>query len=142
MSLEIKYHREGDVHIIETGNAALGTIRIDQTGIPQEERAGTAKQLLAASALYCYCAALDSALKARGAEYSTIDAVATIEAGKNARGLSRVNGIALKTKVKLDESDSAVFERCEKVMSYGCLVTSSLHDGIEVTYCLESDFED
>jgi organic hydroperoxide reductase OsmC/OhrA len=142
MSIQVKYHREGDIHTIETGNKSMGTIRIDQTGLPHEERAGTAKQLLGASALFCYCAAIDGFLKARAADYSAIDAEATVETGTNAKGLGRITSISIKTVVKMDEDDAAVFDRCQKGMRQGCLVTTSIHDGIEVTYSLEAEFND
>lgn len=142
MSLEIKYHREGDVHIIETGSRALGTIRIDQTGVPQEERAGTAKQLLGASALFCYCAAVDAFLKARAADYLTMDAEALVETGTNDQGLGRITSLSLKAVVRIDEDDAAVFERCQKAMRQGCLVTNSLKEGIKTTYTLEAEIEE
>lgn len=140
MSIRIKYHREGDIHTIETGNPAIGTIRIDQTGVPEEQRGGTAKQLLCASALFCYCAALDSALISRGALYSAIDAVATLETGTNDKGLGRILSIDLKTEVTLSEDEASVFERCQKILRQGCLVTSSLRDGIETSYSVEAKF--
>jgi organic hydroperoxide reductase OsmC/OhrA len=142
MSIQVKYHREGEVHLIETGNKAMSTIRINQTGLSPEERAGTAKQLLGASALFCYCAAIDGFLKTRAVDYSTIDAEATIETGTNAKRLGRITSISIKTIVKMDEDDAAVFDRCQKGMRQGCLVTTSLHDGIEVTYSLEAEFDD
>lgn len=142
MSIQIKYHREGDVHTIETGNPAIGTITIDQTGIPHEKRGGVAKQLLCASALFCYCAALDSALTTRGALYSAIDGVATLETGANEQGLGRITSIALETTVTISEDDASIFERCQKILRQGCLVTSSLREGIEITYTLDPKFDE
>jgi len=66
MSLQIKYHREGDVHTIETGNQTMGIIRIDQTGVSQEERAGTAKQLLGLRPCFVIVLPLTAFLKPAG----------------------------------------------------------------------------
>ena len=50
MQLSVSYQRNGDLHTIHTGGAALGDIVIDNSRVPAEQRGGTAKQLLGASA--------------------------------------------------------------------------------------------
>lgn len=140
--LEVSYSREGNKHIVATGNKALGDIIIDTTDVPAEERNGTAKQLLCASTLYCYCSALTSAMEARGLEYKDIKAKAILEAGNNDKNVSRVLSITLDVQVEIDEEDLDTFERIQKVMRNGCLVTSSLHDGIEMNYNLHPDCND
>jgi len=42
----------------------------------------------------------------------------------------------------MDEDDASVFDRCQKAMRQGCLVTNSIHEGINVVYSLEAEFED
>jgi osmotically inducible protein OsmC len=122
---------------METGGRALGTLVVDNSNIPQDQRGGTAKQLLAASALYCYCAALVGALEARGVQYDDITAKAVLETGSNDSGQGRVRKIAIEARVALSEDYADIFERVERIMRPGCLVTGSLHDGIQMEYDLQ-----
>ncbi|WP_231941907.1 hypothetical protein [Candidatus Desulfovibrio trichonymphae] len=57
------YENRSGQQQIHTGSKALGDFTIDYTGIPEDERGGTAKQLLASSALYCFCGAWAKPLK-------------------------------------------------------------------------------
>ena len=59
--LSVSIARRGAKVDLDMESAAFGVISIDGELIPAEERPGTAKRLLASSALYCYCAALDKA---------------------------------------------------------------------------------
>ena len=65
--LSVSIARRGAKVDLDMESAAFGVISIDGEQIPAEERPGTAKKLLASSALYCYCAALDKALETRSA---------------------------------------------------------------------------
>jgi len=136
MQLTVAYHRNGDVHTIETGGAALGNIVIDNTNVPADQRGGTAKQLLGAAALYCYAAALNAAMEARALKYNSLDLTATMNVDANEKGQSRVQKIAITANVGIDEEDLDLFDRVARVMKNGCLVTGSLHDGIEMEYKL------
>lgn len=142
MSLSISYSRIGDVHTIETGNPSLGTLVIDQTHIPEEQRGGTAKQLLASSAMYCYCASVAGALDARGTKWEEIKGTASLETGEDSEGRARVTGIALDVTVRLDEDDIGTLERVAKVLRKGCLLTASLDEGIPVRYSLHPETDD
>jgi osmotically inducible protein OsmC len=141
-SMNVSYSRKGDVHSIETGGQALGTLIIDNTPVAPDARGGTAKQLLAASALYCYCGALAGALDARGVRYSAIRADAVLETGNNDLGQGRVKKIGIEARVTLSEEDADTFERVERIMRSGCLVTGSLHDGIRMEYDLQPVYEE
>ena len=77
MNMTISYSRQGDVHTIETGGAALPKIVIDNTGVPENQRGGTAKQLLGSAAVFCYMSALLGSLDARGVKYEDATATAT-----------------------------------------------------------------
>ena len=121
MQLSVSYQRNGDLHTIHTGGAALGDIVIDNSRVPAEQRGGTAKQLLGASALFCFCAALNSALESRGVRYEDLRATATLDVDTNAGGQSRVLRITIDASLSLDEEDEDTFERVRKIMSRGCL---------------------
>lgn len=142
MEMTVSYKRHGDVHTIHTGGAALGDITIDNTGIPADERGGTAKQLLGAAAVYCYASALTAAMEARGLHYGPLDISATLEVGSNDKGQSRVLKMVIRAVVGIDEEDQDLFDRVARVMKGGCLVTGSLHDGIEMEYQLSSSWQD
>ena len=52
--LSVSIARRGAKVDLDMESAAFGVISIDGEQIPAEERPGTAKKLLASSALYCY----------------------------------------------------------------------------------------
>lgn len=132
--LSVSYDREGDKQVIHTGSKVLGDIEINHEGIPEDERGGTAKQFLASAALYCFCGALGKALKTRGADYERITGTATLETGLDEKKRARVVGIAIEVTVHMDEDYGFIFDRVEKIMKQGCLVTASLHEAFPVTY--------
>ena len=142
MQLSVAYHRNGDVHTIETGGAALGNIVVDNSKVPADQRGGTAKQLLASAALYCYAAALNAAMEARGLNYTSLDLNAVMDVDSNEKGQSRVMKISITANVGVEEDDLDTFDRVARVMKNGCLVTGSLHDGIEMEYKLNAVCEE
>ena len=140
--LSVTYEREGSVQKIHTGSPVLGDLVIDNSGVPEEQRGGTAKQLLASAALYCFCGALTKALETRGAKYDKIVGKATLETGLDDKKRARVAKIALDVAVHMDEEYGFIFERVEKIMQQGCLVTASLEGGFPVTYNLTHEFDE
>ncbi len=140
--LTVSLSREGGIIDLDLESVALGTVHIDSEKLSADERAGTAKKLLAASALYCYCAALDKALDARNAKYDKIEGKATLETGVDDKGRGRVTSIRLDVTVRMDQEYEFIFDRVEKVMKQGCLVTGSLEPGIKMIYNLELDCGD
>ncbi|MDE7066064.1 MAG: OsmC family protein [Desulfovibrionaceae bacterium] len=136
-ALNVSLTRRGSKIDLDMQSAALGVLHIDGETLSPDERAGTAKKLLAASALYCYCAALDKALDARSAKYDKIEAAATLETGTDDKGRGRVTGIRLDVTVFMDQEYEFIFERVEKIMKQGCLITGSLEPAIPITYNLQ-----
>ena len=130
----VTYDKEGESQKIHTGSQILGDIDINYEGVPEDQRGGTAKQLLASSALYCFCGAFGKALETRGATYERITGTATLETGLDEKKRARVTGITLDVTVHMDEDYDFVFDRVEKIMKQGCLVTASLHDAFPMTY--------
>lgn len=141
-ALHVSLTRQGGVADLDMESVALGKIHIDSEVLSPDERAGTAKKLLMASALYCYCAALDKALEARKADYRKITAGASLETGNDANGRAKVTGIRLDVTVHMDQEYEFIFERVEKIMKQGCLITASLEAAIPITYNLELDCDD
>lgn len=122
--LSVSIARRGAKVDLDMESAAFGVISIDGEQIPAEERPGTAKKLLASSALYCYCAALDKALETRSAKYRRIEGKATVRTGTDDKGRGRVTGIDLDVTVFMDQEYEFIFDRVEKIMKQGCLITA------------------
>ena len=130
--LSVSIARRGAKVDLDMESAAFGVISIDGEQIPAEERPGTAKKLLASSALYCYCAALDKALETRSAKYRRIDD----------KGRGRVTGIDLDVTVFMDQEYEFIFDRVEKIMKQGCLITGSLEAAFPVKYNLNLECDE
>ena len=139
MAPNVKYTKIGDVHTFETSLPGFEKIVIDQTDVPADQRSGVAKQLLSCAALSCYTAALAGALDAREAKYKSITAEASMEMGPNEVGQGRVKKMHLDVTVEISEDSTDIFNRCVKIMRNGCLITGSLHDGIDVSNDLRAD---
>lgn len=134
----VEYRREGDnQHILTLGTAAIPEIRIDYTGIPKEQRAGTAQRLLAASALYCFASTLGSALSARNVAIRSLTGKATSEKEKDDYYRTKVSRIQINIEVDVAESDLPTLEKCAKFVENGCLITYSIGQGIEVEHTIK-----
>lgn len=140
--ISVKLQRKGPEINLDFESQALHSVHIDNNALPEDERSGSAKKLLGASVLYCYIAALDKALETRGAKYESIDGRATVKAGENDKGQSRIVGITLDVKVRMDADYEDLFERVAKIMRKGCLVSASLEAAFPVTYNLELECPD
>ncbi len=138
----VSFSREGNVVELDMESGGLGVWRMDQDAIPADERNGTAKKLLASSALYCFCAALDTALKARNAAYDKLTGRALLETAPDESGWVRVSKIVLDVTLWMKEEDSFIFERVEKIMKQGCLVTGSLEKAFPVEHKLHLEYSD
>jgi len=129
----VEYKREGDDHHYLTfGSKALPDISIDYTGMTQEQRAGTARKLLSAAALYCFASTLGSSLRARGVNIKSLWGRASAETGQDDYKRTKVAKIRIEVDVDLDDADLPVLEKCSTIAERGCLVTYSLEEGIEV----------
>ncbi len=137
--LSVGYSKENGIVKLHTGSPVLGDIKIDYTGVPEDERGGTAKQLLGSSALYCFCGALAKALDTRGAKYEKISGKATLETGVDEKKRARVVALALDVTVRMSEEYEDTFDRVVKVMQQGCLVTASLEGAFPITYKINLD---
>ncbi len=140
--LSVSIARQGSKVDLDMESAAFGMLSIDGEQIPAEERPGTAKKLLASSALYCYCAALDKALESRGASYREIRGKATVRTGTDDKGRGRITGIDLDVTVFMDSEFEFIFDRVEKIMKQGCLITGSLEAAFPVTYSLNLECDE
>ncbi len=138
--LKISYLRENDKHIINTDHISLGQIVIDHSNVASEDRKGVAKQFVAIASVYCYCATLADAMETRGLKYKNIQATAELVTGKNEKNANKILNISIDVQVDIDEADKELFERVQMVMRNGCIVTNSIHDGIEMEYNLRSTF--
>lgn len=138
----IDFERTEDTQTFGFNLPGADPLVLDFTGIPAEERGGTAKKLLAASAMSCFCAALGGALTARGAGLGAIRGTASAQTGPDASGRVRVLALRLDIEVEIPEDDEAILERCLKLLKTGCLVTASLEPGISVEHHVRPVFTD
>lgn len=137
MELSVEYRRDGDDRILlAMGSPAFPDIQIDYTGIPQDQRKGTATKLACAAALYCYASTLATALTARGATINSLTGRATVKRGPDARNRDKMNHISIEVQVDVPESDLPILEKCTQIMKNGCMVTYSFEQGIEVEYAI------
>ncbi|MBQ9453199.1 MAG: OsmC family protein [Desulfovibrio sp.] len=140
--VSVSLQRRGSIIDLDMESTALGCMHVDNSTIPEAERAGSAKKLLGSSVLYCYVAALDKALDTRGAKYESIDAKATVTAGTDDKGRGRILGITLDVIVRMDADFEEIFDRVSKVMRNGCLISASLEPAFPVTYNLQLECPD
>jgi osmotically inducible protein OsmC len=91
--------------------------------------------------LFCFCEAFGKALQARGAVYDKIEGKAVLETGLNEKKQARVTKIAIAVSVYMDEEYEFIFNRVEKIMQQGCLVSASLEAAFPVTYALRHEYE-
>ncbi len=138
----VSLQRRGPIIDLDMESAALGRVHVDNNTIPEDERPGSAKKLLGSAVLYCYVAALDKALETRGAVYDSIDATATVTAGTDDKGRGRIVGITLDVVVRMDADYEDIFERVNKIMRSGCLISASLEPAFPVTYNLKLECPD
>ena len=145
--LSVSIARRGAKVDLDMESAVFGVISIDGEQIPAdgeviEGAASVAKKLLASSALYCYCAALDKALETRSAKYRRIEGKATVRTGTDDKGRGRVTGIDLDVTVFMDQEYEFIFDRVEKIMKQGCLITGSLEAAFPVKYNLNLECDE
>ncbi|MFQ8735892.1 MAG: OsmC family peroxiredoxin [Bilophila wadsworthia] len=138
--LSVSIARRGAKVDLDMESAAFGVISIDGSRSPPKN--GPAQEAVASSALYCYCAALDKALETRSAKYRRIEGKATVRSGTDDKGRGRVTGIDLDVTVFMDQEYEFIFDRVEKIMKQGCLITGSLEAAFPVKYNLNLECDE
>lgn len=116
---------------IHTNHPLLGDIRANFASVSPERRQGTARALLVAAALDCFCGTLNAALLSRDVQYRSIKGAAYAETEKRS-GVSYVTRINISVQVDAEIADSQTLAHCLSIVK-GCLITRSLMEGIEVT---------
>ncbi len=134
MDLTVTYNKKGNRQLMELESQCMDDIEIDYTNIPEGERGGAAKQLLAASVLNCFASAFAKALEVRGAHYEKITGKATLHVGLNERKQARVLGIDIDVAAHMPEEFADIFDRVTKVMRHGCLISASLEPAMAISY--------
>ncbi len=125
-----------DRTVFETGDPALGTVVVEKELLGGTH--GTARRLICMGALSCYSGMLYMAMEARGIDCREIRLSAELAADNNEKGQFRVLSIAIRAVADIDEKDIETFRRVQQVMRSGCLITSSLHEGIDISYDLKA----
>lgn len=115
---------------INFGHPLLGDMHADFSAVPPEKRQGTARALLVAAALDCFCGTLNAALLARDVQYRSIRGTGRAEKVQR-DGVSFVTRIEIDVQVEADEADRETLEHCLAIVK-GCMITRSLMEGMEV----------
>ena len=118
--LSVSIARRGAKVDLDMESAAFGVISIDGEQI----------------------AALDKALETRSAKYRRIEGKATVRTGTDDKGRGRVTGIDLDVTVFMDQEYEFIFDRVEKIMKQGCLITGSLEAAFPVKYNLNLECDE
>ena len=132
----VSLERRGSVIDFDFESVAFGKVHVETDALPEDERTGQAKKLLGSAVLHCYVSALAKALDTRGVPYEVIDGRATVVAGTDDQGRGRIVQIRLDVNVHADADYEDIFERVQKVMKNGCLISASIEPAIPVVYNL------
>ena len=81
-------------------------------------------------------------IETRSAKYRRIEGKATVRTGTDDKGRGRVTGIDLDVTVFMDQEYEFIFDRVEKIMKQGCLITGSLEAAFPVKYNLNLECDE
>jgi osmotically inducible protein OsmC len=129
--VEVKLLDSGD-YLIKLNHSALKDIDVLLSKVPENKRAGVARALLSASALYCMTGSLNHSLLARKIPFSNIKGSVSVKMGKNQKGKDLIESIFLDIDVDVSDENESELDRCIKYLEDGCLITRSLENGIKV----------
>ncbi len=115
---------------------ALNDIDVELSRIPEDKRAGAARSILAASAIYCMSGFLYQMLRARGVDVNGISATSSVQMGKDDKDKNFVEGLNLEIHVDIPDESRDVYDRCVNILKDGCIVTRSLKKGIHVNHTI------
>ena len=115
---------------------ALEDMVIALTKLPEENRSGIARKLLAASATYCMAGSLKLCLEEKGIKVNRISANSEIEMGKSESGRNIVEIINLNVIVNVPEENYEGLENCREILEKGSLITRSLTKGIKINHVI------
>lgn len=135
MAQEIKVTmvQDGDIYTVSTGSPTMKDIVMDYSDVGEDARGGNSSILLISAALSCFCGNIRAALAARGVVFRTITAHGTGHKEVNSDGAMRLKSIDIQVAVDLDDQYLPALEHCIRIVK-GCLVTSSIMEGINVTH--------
>jgi osmotically inducible protein OsmC len=117
-------------------HAALDDTVITLAALPETQRAGVARKLLAASAAYCFASTLDMCLRQKGVKPHEISAEATINMDTHKGVVPTIQSIDLDVRVTVPREDSDDVDQCRTLLGDGSLVTKSLQQSIPVNHTI------
>ncbi len=137
IEMEVAFEQVGDWDFKFTFNhIALKDIFIDFSKVPEDKRAGVARQFLSASLTWCTTVWFYYLLSARGVNIKDITSSSQVRMGKDEAGDNIVEGIDLDIVVDVPEENIEEFERCRSIVDKGCLIGNSLERGITVHHSI------
>lgn len=127
----VEYEQTPAGFTVRPGHPLLGDIHADFSSVGIGERAGTARAMLVAACLNCWCGTLSAALLCRDVQYRSIKGRG--RAVKEEReGVSWVTRVEMEVAVDVDDADAELLEECLGVVK-GCMITRSVMAGVDVS---------
>ena len=121
-------------------HAALDDTVITLAVLPEAQRAGVARKLLAASAAYCFASTLDMCFRQKGVKPHEISAEATINMDIHKGVVPTIHSIDLDVRVTVPNEDSNDVDQCCTLLGDGSLVTKSLQQSITVNHTITKKY--
>jgi osmotically inducible protein OsmC len=132
VGVELEYL--GDVDFkVKFGHGAMDDLVIVASRVPEDQRGGVARKLLAASVTYCMAGWLFTLLQKTRVEVNALKARTEVTMGKDESGRDFVDKIDIQIQVQISDEDVNAFERCKSIVDRGCLISRSLIRGVKVT---------
>jgi len=133
----VAFEQVGDWDFKLTFNhIALKDIFIAFSKVPEDKRAGIARQFLSASVSWCTTVWFYYLLSESGVNIKDITSSSLVRMGKNEAGKNIVEGIDLDIVVDVPEENIEEFERCRSTVDKGFLLGRSLEKGINVNHSI------
>jgi len=135
VGVELEYL--GDVDFkVKFGHEAMDDLVIAASCVPEDQRGGVARKLLAASVTYCVAGWLFTLLQKSRVDVDALKARTEVTMSKDESGRDFVDKIAIQIQVQISDEDVNTFERCKSIVDRGCLISRSLIRGVKVTHSI------
>jgi len=135
VGVELEYL--GDVDFkVKFGHEAMDDLIIAASRVPEDQRGGVARKLLAASVTYCMAGWLFTLLQKTRVDVNALKARTEVTMSKDESGRDFVDKIAIQIQVQISDEDVNAFERCKSIVDRGCLISRSLIRGVKVTHSI------
>lgn len=117
-------------------HAALDDAVVALAALPEAQRSGVARKLLAASAAYCLASTLVTCLRQHGVTPQGISADATVTMDAREGAGSTIQSLDLDVQVSVPPEASNAVDQCRTLLRDGSLIPKSLQQSITVNHTI------